>query len=111
MPTTVRTHPLWVAGLAALAAAVTVCALALAGAFDSDPVLVVKPAPALVVEPTTGGIDSVGDTKGDLPASRLGHGAAGYRPAGDTKGDVTAGTPAVGQELAYQAGTAAGAGH
>jgi hypothetical protein len=128
----VRTHPWWVAGLAALAAAVTVCALALAGAFDSDPVLVVKPAPVLVVEPTTGGIDqvnaqrherllqhgvaaaavtSVGDTKGDLPASQLGHGAAGYGPAGDTKNDVHPGTPAVGQELASQAGTAAGAGH
>jgi hypothetical protein len=109
MPTTVRTHPWWVAGLAALAAAATVCVLALAGAFDSDPVLVVKPMPVHGV--AAAAITSVGDTKGDLPASRLGHGAAGYRPAGDTKGDVTAGTPAVGQELAYQAGTAAGAGH
>jgi hypothetical protein len=107
MPTTVRTHPWWVAGLAALAAAATVCVLALAGAFDSDPVLVVKPTPGVAAAAIT----SVGDTKGDLPASQLGPGAAGYRPSGDTKGDVTAGTPAVGQELAYQAGTAAGAGH
>jgi hypothetical protein len=58
-------------------------------------------------------ITSVGDTKADLfaskPESQLGHGAAGYGPTGDTKADVP-GTPARGQELAYQAGTAAGAG-
>ena len=131
MPTTVRTHPWWVAGLAALAAAATVCALAVAGAFDSDPVSS-KEVPVLVVKPTTGGIDqgnarrqerllqhgvaaaavtSLGDTKGDLPASQLAVAAAGDAPAGDTKNDVHPGTPAVGQGLAYQAGTAAGAGH
>ena len=98
MPTTVRTHPWWVAGLAALAAAATVCVLALAGAFDRNPVLVVKP--------TTGG-----DTKGDLPASQLGDGAAKHGPSGDTKDDVTAGTTrAVGQELVLE-DRAAGAGH
>jgi hypothetical protein len=105
MPTTVRTHPWWVAGLAALAAAATVCVLALAGAFDSNPVLVVKPTPVLVVKPTTGG-----DTKGDLPASQLGDGAAKYGPSGDTKGDVTAETRSVGQEL-FLEDRAAGAGH
>jgi hypothetical protein len=105
MPTTVRTHPWWVAGLAALAAAATLCVLALAGAFDSNPVLVVKPTPALVVKPATGG-----DTKGDLPTAQLGDGAADYGPSGDTKGDVTAGTPAVGQELVL-GDRAAGAGH
>jgi hypothetical protein len=133
MSTAARTHPWWVAGLAALAAAATVCVLALAGAFDNDPI-VVEEVPVLVVKPTTGGIDqanaqrqerllqhgvaaaaitSVGDTKADLfaskPESQLGHGAAGYGPTGDTKADVP-GTPARGQELAYQAGTAAGAG-
>lgn len=106
MPTTVRTHPWWVAGLAAPAAAATVCVLALAGAFDRNPVLVVKPRPVLVVKPTTGG-----DTKGDLPASQLGDRAAKYGPSGDTKGDVTAGTTrAVGQELVLE-DRAAGAGH
>jgi hypothetical protein len=103
MPTTVRTHPWWVAGLAALAAAATVCVLALAGAFDNDPIVVKAPhsavAPAAIV--------SVGDTKGDLPASR----GAADGPSGDTKGDVTAGTtPAVGQELVL-GDRAAGAGH
>ena len=97
MSTTVRTHPWWVAGLAALAAVATVCVLALAGALDSPR----STAPHVV--PATA-VTAVGDTKGDLPASQ----AAGYGPAGDTKGDV--GTPAGGQELAYQAGTAAGAG-
>jgi len=131
MPTTVRTHPWWVAGLAALAAAATVWALALAGAFDGDRVSS-EEIPALVVKPTTGGIDqanaqrqerplqhgvtaaaltSVGDTKGDLSASQLAVAAAGDGPAGDTKNDIHPGTPAAGQELAYQAGTAAGAGH
>jgi len=106
MPTTVRTHPWWVAGLAALAAAATVCVLALAGAFDRNPVLVVKPTPVLVVKPTTGG-----DTKGDLPASQSGDGAAKHGPSGDTKDDVTAGTTrAVGQELVLE-DRAAGAGH
>jgi hypothetical protein len=126
MPTTVRAHPWWVAGLAALAAAATVCVLALTGAFDTNDPIVVESPPVVVVRPTTGGIDqanaqrqerqlqhgvaaaaaitSVGDTKGDLfaskPASQLGHGAAGYAgPSGDTKGDLTAGTPAAGQEL------------
>jgi hypothetical protein len=105
MPTTVRTHPWWVAGLAALAAAATLCVLALAGAFDSNPVLVVKPTPALVVKPTTGG-----DTKGDLPTAQLGDGAAKYGPSGDTKGDITAETRSVGQELVLE-DRAAGAGH
>ena len=127
MPTTVRTHPWWVAGLAALAAAATVCVLAQAGAFDNDPIVVESP-PVVVVKPTTGGIDqanvqrqerqlqhgvvaaaaivSVGDTKGDLPASR----GAADGPSGDTKGDLTAGTPAVGQELVL-GDRAAGAGH
>ena len=127
MPTTVRTHPWWVAGLAALAAAATVCVLALAGAFDNNDSIVVESPPVVVVKPTTGGIDhataqrqerqlqhgvaaaaiaSVGDTKGDLPASR----GAADGPSGDTKGDVTAGTPAVGQELVL-GDRAAGAGH
>ena len=128
MPTTVRTHPWWVAGLAALAAAATVCVLALAGAFDNNDPIVVESPPVVVVKPTTGGIDqanaqrqerqlqhgvvaaaaivSVGDTKGDLPASR----GAADGPSGDTKGDLTAGTPAVGQELVL-GDRAAGAGH
>jgi len=128
MPTTVRTHPWWVAGLAALAAAATVLVLALAGAFDNNDPIVVESPPVVVVKPTTGGIDqvnaqrqerqlqhgavaaaavvSVGDTKGDLPAS----GAADDGPSGDTKGDVTAGTPAAGQELVL-GDRAAGAGH
>jgi hypothetical protein len=131
MPATIRTHPWWVAGLAALAAAATVCVLALAGAFDTNDPIGVESPPVVVVKPTTGGIDqanaqrqerqfqhgvaaaavvSVGDTKGDLPASQLGHGAAGYGPAGDTKGDLTAGTPAAGQELVL-GDRAAGAGH
>jgi len=106
MPTTIRTHPWWVAGLAAaLAAAATVCVLALAGAFDTNDPIVVESPPVVVVKPTTGG-----DTKGDLPASQLGDGAAGYGPSGDTKGDVTAGTPAAGQELVL-GDRAAGAGH
>ena len=107
MPTTIRTHPWWVAGLAAaLASAATVCVLALAGAFDTNDPIVVESPPVVVVKPTTGG-----DTKGDLPASQLAVAAAGDAPAGDTKNDVHPGTPAVGQGLAYQAGTAAGAGH
>jgi hypothetical protein len=56
MSTAARTHPWWVAGLAALAAAATVCVLALAGAFANDPIVVEK-VPVLVVKPTTGGID------------------------------------------------------
>ena len=106
MPTTIRTHPWWVAGLAAaLAAAATVCVLALAGAFDTNDPIVVEAPPVGVVKPTTGG-----DTKGDLAASQSGDGAAGYGPSGDTKGDVTAGTPAAGQELVL-GDRAAGAGH
>ena len=106
MPTTIRTHPWWVAGLAAaLAAAATVCVLALAGAFDTNDPIVVESPPVVVVKPTTGG-----DTKGDLPASQSGDGAAGYGPSGDTKGDVSAGTPAAGQELVL-GDRAAGAGH
>ena len=106
MPTTIRTHPWWVAGLAAaLAAAATVCVLALAGAFDTNDPIVVESPPGVVVKPTTGG-----DTKGDHPASQSGAGAAGYGRSGDTKGDVTAGTPAAGQELVL-GDRAAGAGH
>jgi hypothetical protein len=80
MSTSVRTHPWWVAGLAAAAAVATVVVLALLGSFDADPAPS-KPIPVVVV-----------------------------KTSGDTKGDVHAGTPAVGQELAYEAGTAAGAG-
>jgi hypothetical protein len=107
MPTTIRTHPWWVAGLAAaLAAAATVCVLALAGAFDTNDPFVVESPPVVVVKPTTGG-----DTKGDLPASQLGDGAAKHGPSGDTKDDVTAGTTrVVGQELVLE-DRAAGAGH
>jgi hypothetical protein len=106
MPTTIRTHPWWVAGLAAaLAAVATVCVLALAGAFDTNDPIVVESPPVVVVKPTTGG-----DTKGDLPASQSDDGTAGYGPSGDTKGDLTAGTPAAGQELVL-ADRAAGAGH
>jgi hypothetical protein len=126
MSTAARTHPWWVAGLAALAAAATVGVLALAGAFDNDPV-VVEEAPVVVVKPTTGGIDQAnaqreerllqhgvavsavgvtGDTKDDLfaskPKSQLGHGAAGY--------GARAGTPATGQELVL-GDRAPGAGH
>jgi hypothetical protein len=100
MSTTLRTHPWWVAGLAALAAAAaTVLVLALAGAFDSPRPTAPEATPIVVVHPTSGG-----DTKGDLFA---GPGSSGL--VGDTKGDV--GTSAQGQELAYQAGTGAGAGH
>lgn len=114
------------------AAALIAVGMLLLGIFDDEHTTSTGDAPTVVIAPTSGGIEqansqrlerqlqhgvaaaavtSVGDTKGDLPASRLGHGAAGYGPAGDTKNDVHPGTPAVGQELAYQAGTAAGAGH
>src|SRR5512132_632455 len=100
MSTTLRTHPWWVAGLAALlAAAATVGVLALAGAFDSPGSTATQATPVVFVHPTSGG-----DTKGDLFA---GPGLSG--PVGDTKADV--GTSAQGQELAYQAGAVAGAGH
>ena len=82
MSTTLRTHPWWVAGLAAmLAAAATVGVLALAGAFDTPGSAATQATPVVFVHQTSGG---------------------------DTKADV--GTSAQGQELAYQAGAAAGAG-
>jgi hypothetical protein len=83
MSTSVRTHPWWVAAIAVAAAIATIGLLALLGTFDADPAPS-KPIPAVVVKAT--------------------------QAKGDTKDDVGAGTPAVGQELAYQAGTAAGAG-
>lgn len=81
------------------------CVLALTGAFDTNDPIAVESPPVLVVKPTTGG-----DTKGDLPGSQSGDGAAGDGSSGDTKGDVTAGTPAAGQELVLK-DRAAGAGH
>jgi hypothetical protein len=83
MSTSVRAHPWWVAAIAVAAAIATIGLLALLGTFDADPAPS-KPIPAVVVKATAG--------------------------KGDTKDDVGAGTSAVGQELAYQAGAAAGAG-
>ena len=118
MPTTVRTHPWWVAGLAALAAAATLGVLALAGAFDTtDAPSSTAPAPAVVVAPSSGGIDhanaarqerqlqhgvvpaaaaavavSTGDTKDDVTAKTDGPTYEGL--SGDTKGDLPASKPA-----------------
>jgi hypothetical protein len=107
MSTSVRTHPWWVAGLAAAAAVATVVVLALLGSFDADPAPS-KPIPVVVVK-TSGGID---EANAQRQERLLQHGVAvkQVQATGDTKGDVHAGTPAVGQELAYEAGTAAGAG-
>lgn len=88
MSTSVRTHPWWVAGLAVAAAIAAIGLLALLGTFDADPAPN-KPTPVVVVQ--TSGV-KVTEAKGD------------------TKHDLGAGTPAVGRELAYQAGTASGAG-
>jgi hypothetical protein len=119
MSTAARTHPWWVAGLAAVAAAATVCVLALAGAFDNDPV-VVEEAPVVVVKPTTGGIDQANAQREER---LLQHGVAvsAVGVTGDTKDDLSAskpksqlaaraGTPATGQELVL-GDRAPGAGH
>jgi hypothetical protein len=96
-----------VAAIAGAAAIATIGLLALLGTFDADPAPS-KPIPVVVVK-TSGGIDQANAQRQER---LLQHGVAvrATEVKGDTKGDLGAGTPAVGQELAYQAGTAAGAG-
>ena len=97
MPTTVRTHPWWVAGLAALAPAATVGVLALARAFDRNPCSSSNRRPAATPKAT-------------FRRRSWATGTAKHGPSGDTKGDVTAETRSVGQELVLE-DRAAGAGH
>jgi hypothetical protein len=124
MPTTVRTHPWLVGGLAALAAAATVGVLALAGTFDtSDTPRSTAPTPVVVVTPSSGSIDQANANRLER---QLQHGAVGAGAAtqtggftyeglrGDTKGDIPSSKPAneLGHGAAgYQNGNEAGAGH
>jgi len=130
MPTTVRTHPWLVGGLAALAAAATVGVLALAGTFDTtDTPRSTAPNPVVVIAPSSGGIDQANAQRQEhqlqpgvvaagavipasKPASELGQGAAGYQSGNEagSAADHQAGNEA-GSAADYQAGNEAGAGH